>query len=187
MLQSGVCYDMQSWRWSKVLGRRQPLLSARGRRMAAALELDPALDGDAVIDRPVKIGGEEYRVTCLSVGNPHCVVFTDHPEKIDLSATGPQFEFAPLFPERINTEFVRVVSPTVLSMRVYERGNGETAACGTGAVAAAVAAVLNGYCKKDVEITVELPGGDLSVCVREDGDVILTGDAHLIYTGVIVK
>ncbi|MBR4334828.1 MAG: diaminopimelate epimerase, partial [Clostridia bacterium] len=116
-----------------------------------------------------------------------CVVFTDHPEKIDLSATGPQFEFAPLFPERINTEFVRVVSPTVLSMRVYERGNGETAACGTGAVAAAVAAVLNGYCKKDVEITVELPGGDLSVCVKENDEVVLTGDAHLIYTGVIVK
>ena len=87
----------------------------------------------------------------------------------------------------MNTEFVRVVSPTVLSMRVYERGNGETAACGTGAVAAAVAAVLNGYCKKDSEITVELPGGDLSVCVKENGDVILTGDAHLIYTGNIVR
>ena len=158
-----------------------------GKPKLAPAAIPCTLDGDAVIDRPVKIGGEEYRVTCLSVGNPHCVVFTDHPEKIDLSATGPQFEFAPLFPERINTEFVRVVSPTVLSMRVYERGNGETAACGTGAVAAAVAAVLNGCCKKDSEITVELPGGDLSVCVREDGDVILTGDAHLIYEGTIVK
>ena len=145
------------------------------------------LDGDAVIDRAAKIGDGEYRVTCLSVGNPHCVVFTDHPEKIDLSVVGPQFEYAPLFPERVNTEFVRVVSPTVLSMRVYERGNGETAACGTGAVAAAVAAVLNGYCKKDSEITVELPGGDLSVCVKENGDVILTGDAHLIYTGNIIR
>ena len=155
-------------------------------------KLNPAdvpctLDGENVIDRKVKIGGGEYRVTCLSVGNPHCVVFTEHPEKIDLSVAGPQFEYAPLFPERVNTEFVRVVSPTVLSMRVYERGNGETAACGTGAVAAAVAAVLNGYCKKDSEITVELPGGDLSVCVKENGDVILTGDAHLIYTGEIVK
>ncbi|MBP5610750.1 MAG: diaminopimelate epimerase, partial [Clostridia bacterium] len=150
-------------------------------------EVPCTLDGDAVIDRKIKIGGTEYRVTCLSVGNPHCVVFTDHPEKIDLSVTGPQFEYAPLFPERVNTEFVRVVSPTVLSMRVYERGNGETAACGTGAVAAAVAAVLNGYCKKDSEITVELPGGDLSVCVKENGDVILTGDTHLVYTGSIIR
>jgi carbamoyl-phosphate synthase large subunit len=158
-----------------------------GKPELAPKKIPCTLDGDAVIDRKVKIGGHEYRVTCLSVGNPHCVVFTEHPEKIDLSVTGPQFEYAPIFPERVNTEVVRVVSPTVLSMRVYERGNGETAACGTGAVAAAVAAVLNGYCKKDVEITVELPGGDLSVRVKENGDVILTGDTHLVYTGSIVK
>ena len=97
---------------------------------------------------------------------------------------GPQFEHAPLFPQRVNTEFVRVVNDHTLKMRVFERGNGETVACGTGACAAVVAAVENGYCPKGEPITVKLRGGDVTVCYTDEG-VTLTGDAVLVYEGVV--
>ena len=130
----------------------------------------------------VTVGGQEYSVTCLSVGNPHCVVFCASPESLNLAETGPQFEHAPIFPEGVNTEFVRVLSRTALRMRVWERGSGETLACGTGACAAVVAAVENGYCDAGTDVKVSLPGGDLTVRYQ-DGRVFLTGGATEVFSG----
>ena len=143
-----------------------------------------ALDGERVIDRPVRIGGEDYSITCLSVGNPHCVVFVKDIQALDMQDIGPKFEFDPLFPERVNTEFVLVLDETTLFARVWERGNGETQACGTGACAAAVAAVENGFCKKDTDITVKLLGGDLIIRYTDEG-VFKTGSAIKCFDGMI--
>lgn len=115
---------------------------------------------------------------------PHCVVFCDDPSSLDLEKLGPKFEHAAYFPERINTEFVRIVNDDTLRMRVYERGNGETVACGTGACAAVIAATENGYVEKGKDITVKLVGGDL-VVNYSDHEVILTGDAVMVYEGVV--
>ncbi len=98
-----------------------------------------------MIDRPVTIAGGEYRITCLSMGNPHCVVFVDRVDEVDVARLGPLFENADIFPARTNAEFARVVNRTTIKLRVYERGNGETLACGTGACAAVVAAVVKRY------------------------------------------
>ena len=141
------------------------------------------LPGDRVIDRPVTIAGGEYRITCLSMGNPHCVVFADRVDEVDVAHLGPQFEHADIFPARTNTEFIRVVNRTTIKMRVWERGNGETRACGTGACAAVVAATENGLCPKGEAISVKVSGGDLIVTYDDDG-VRLTGNAELAFTGV---
>ena len=142
------------------------------------------LAGNRVVSRPVNIGGLEYAITCLSVGNPHCVVFRDDVNSLDLNVLGPKFEHDTLFPERVNTEFVLVLDETTLLVRVWERGNGETQACGTGACAAAIAAVENGYCKKDTDITVKLLGGDLTIRYN-DGEVFMTGNAIKCFDGTI--
>ena len=149
--------------------------------------LDPkslpcTIDEPELIYYPVTIGGEAYNITCVSMGNPHCVVFCGAVNDVDLERVGPLFENAPIFPQRTNTEFVRVVNKTTLKMRTYERGSGETLACGTGACAAVVAAVENGYCEKDQDITVQVRGGDLVVRYSDEG-VTLTGGARLVYTG----
>lgn len=148
-----------------------------------AKSLPASVDIESMIDYPICIGKKEYSVTCLSVGNPHCVVFSDNVDDIDMESIGPLFENAPIFPERINTEFVKVVNSRLLKMRVYERGNGETPACGTGASAAVAAAVRKGICKEGEDVTVKVPGGDLKVCCA-DGEVYLTGNAELIFEGV---
>jgi len=137
---------------------------------------------DKMINVPMVVADRSYNVTCLSIGNPHCVVFTDSLEEINLERIGPQFEYDEAFPERVNTEFVRYVNPTTLRVRVWERGNGETQACGTGACAAAIAAIENGMCSEDTDINVELPGGDLIVHYK-DGNVSLTGSAIEVFDG----
>ena len=142
-----------------------------------------ALEGDRIVNRLVTINNTQYNITCLSVGNPHCVVFADRVDNIDIERIGPQFENAALFPQRTNTEFIRVVNKNTIKMRAYERGNGETLACGTGACAAVVAAVENGLCVKGEPVTVKVQGGDLIVIYDEDG-ISLTGDAVLVYSGV---
>lgn len=152
-------------------------------------ELEPAkipvdLEGEKIISSPAVIGGKEYKINCCAVGNPHCVVFVDNVDRVDLQNIGPQFETAEIFPERINTEFVRVVNSTTLKMRVWERGNGETQACGTGACAAVICAVENGYCNKGENITVKVKGGDLIVNYTDE-KVTLTGDCSLVYKGEI--
>jgi carbamoyl-phosphate synthase large subunit len=140
------------------------------------------LPTEKAISYPVNIGGMMYSITCVSVGNPHCVVFTDMVDTLDLKKLGPVFENAEIFPERVNTEFVRVVNPTTLRMRCFERGSGETMACGTGACAAVVAAVENGLCQKGTDISVHVKGGVLTVNYSDDC-VTLMGDAALVYEG----
>lgn len=141
------------------------------------------LNSKRAVNVPVDIGGSTYFITCLSMGNPHCVVFCDRVDGVDIDRTGPLFEHSHIFPNGVNTEFVRVVNESTLKMRVWERGSGETMACGTGACAAAVAAVLNGFCEKGSDITVKVRGGDLIVNYTDES-IILTGDAKLVYNGV---
>ncbi len=143
------------------------------------------LDGDMIVDRPVDIDGEEYNITCVSMGNPHAVVFTELVDVMDLEKIGPRFEYnTKLFPERVNTEFVKVIDDHTLKMRVWERGSGETMACGTGACATVVAACLNGYCKKGEDIRVILNGGEL-VIRYTDETVYMTGNCDKVFEGTM--
>ena len=153
-------------------------------------ELDPAkipvaLDGDKIVSRTVDIAGGSYDITCVSMGNPHCVVFCDETDTLDLPKIGPEFENDPIFPERVNTEFIKVIDDHTLKMRVWERGSGETLACGTGACAAAAAAVENGFCPHDETIRVMLLGGDLYIRYTSDGTVYMKGSADIVYSGTI--
>ncbi len=137
------------------------------------------------ISEPVSVGGSEYKITCVSMGNPHAIVYLDNIDDLDLEKIGPSFENHKLFPDRINTEFIRVMDSHNLQMRVWERGSGETFACGTGACASVVASVLNGFCKHDEEVTVHLRGGDLKITYQNDETVIMKGPATLICDGEI--
>ena len=142
----------------------------------------PVLHEGAAVDRPVKTAGGLHRITCVSMGNPHCVLFED-PDGADLERIGPLFENAPLFPERVNTEFVKVIGKNALKMRVWERGSGETMACGTGACAAAAAACACGKCDAAQDILVQLRGGDLVIHVGET--VFMTGEAEKVFSGEV--
>ncbi len=142
-------------------------------------------DGDSFVNKPVAVDGKEQNITAVSMGNPHAVIFTVSIDKLDLEKTGPSYENHPLFPERVNTEFCEVIDSRTLKMRVWERGSGETWACGTGACATAVAAVLNGFCKRDEEITLKLRGGDLKITYRSDNHVIMCGEAETVFEGEI--
>ena len=141
-------------------------------------------DGDTMIDAPLEVNGKTWNVTAVSMGNPHCVTFVDDVDSLDLEKIGPHFENHPIFPERVNTEFVKVIDDHTLQMRVWERGSGETWACGTGACATAVAACLNGYCQKGDDITVHLRGGDLVIRYTDD-TVIMTGPASTVFEGEV--
>ncbi len=155
-----------------------------GKASVLVKDIPTTIKEEKVINYPLVVGKKTYKVTLVSTGNPHCVVFTDYVDGVDVKGIGPLFENAPEFPERINTEFVRVVNSNTLKMRVYERGNGETYGCGTGACAAVVAAVENGWCNKGEDITVKLKGGDL-VVKYTDEKLILTGNAELVYQGYV--
>ncbi len=140
--------------------------------------------GDMAVKQPLTIDGVDYTVTCVSMGNPHCIVFTTGVDDLDLAKIGPKFEFDPVFPERVNTEFAQVREDGSIRMRVWERGSGETFACGTGACATAVAAVLEGRAQKNTDITVSLLGGDLSICYTDE-TVWMTGPATKAFDGVV--
>ena len=144
-------------------------------------------DLETYVNQPIDIEGSEYRITCVSMGNPHAVTFMDEIENLDLEKMGPLFEHHPLFPERVNTEFVKVHSRNKLSMRVWERGSGETLACGTGACAVLVAAVLNEL--SDTRATVTLLGGDLDIFWdrEESGHVFMTGSAQTVFEGELLR
>ena len=148
------------------------------------VDLEPDENG-RVVDRKVNIAGNDYNITCVSMGNPHAVVFMNNVDSLDIDKVGPEFEHDKIFPERVNAEFIKVIDDHTLKMRVWERGSGETWACGTGACAAAVAAVLNGFCKKDEEISVILKGGTLKIRYTDEA-VYLTGDAVTVFSGHIV-
>ena len=137
-----------------------------------------------LVSYPIKIDDAEYNITSVSMGNPHCVVFCDSVDEIDMVGLGPKFENNRLFPEKINTEFVQILNPNEIKMRVWERGSGETMACGTGACAAVVAAVENGFCKLNECVLVRLLGGQLKICYTKNAGY-MEGDAHVAFKGEV--
>lgn len=154
-----------------------------GRAILVPKEIPVNSDLDRFIAQPITVDGKEYTMTCVSMGNPHAVVFLPDINSLDLEKIGPSFEHHPLFPDRVNTEFVRVIDDHTLQMRVWERGSGETFACGTGTCATVVAAVLNGYCKKEEEILVHLRGGDLRIIYHDNETVTMIGPATYVFEG----
>lgn len=137
-----------------------------------------------IIGEPIEIDGEIFKMTCVSMGNPHCVIFVDDLSRINLENIGPKFETHKIFPRRTNTEFVQLIGANELKMRVWERGSGVTLACGTGACATAVAANLNGLTDKSA--IVHLDGGDLNIDWRNDNRVYMSGAAEKVFVGQIV-
>ena len=157
-----------------------------GKPNLKASEIPVISENEKAINEPISVDGKAYQMTCVSMGNPHAVIFTDvSPKEIELEKIGPKFESNPVFPDRTNTEFVKVIDRKNIEMRVWERGSGETLACGTGACASAVAAILNGYCDNDV--TVHLLGGDLEISWSgdESESVFMTGPAVTVFDGEI--
>ena len=155
-----------------------------GKAQLLPSQIPVLLEGDRAMFRPVTVGDQVYNISCVNMGNPHCVVFCERVDRVDLPRVGPLFENNKLFPERVNTEFVRVINRKTLKMRVWERSNGETLACGTGACAAVVAAVENCFCAKGEDITVKVRGGQLVVNYTDEA-VFLTGNADLVYSGTV--
>lgn len=157
-----------------------------GTPILTAAEIPIRTSEKQFIRQPLTIDGREYAMTGVSMGNPHAVTYLDDIEHLDLEKLGPKFEFHPAFPDRINTEFVKVIDSHTLQMRVWERGSGETLACGTGACAVAVASVLNGYTDGSEPVTVKLLGGDLEIFWdRKKDTVFMTGPAVTVFDGEI--
>ena len=168
-----VCADMGK---AELRTDRIPMLTeyTAGKGKAEGQFINGKIDADGTV----------YTATCVSMGNPHCVVFEDADlYGIDLAKAGRAIEIHQCFPDRVNAEFVNAVAPDKLYVRVWERGSGETMACGTGACAVAVAAVINGYCEYDTDITVGLPGGELKIRYKKDGSVFMTGPACTAFEG----
>ena len=146
----------------------------------------PTRYGTSIVKQEkLNINNKDYEITCVSMGNPHCVVFCNDIKRLDLNTIGPVFERHEMFPERINTEFVEILGKNHLKMRVWERGSGETLACGTGACAVAVASVMNGICSKNEEITIQAKGGVLKVQWNQNDNVYLSGNAIKVFDGEI--
>lgn len=166
-------------------GRVQAVTVDMGSPVLTPSQIPVKCEGDRMINQPVSVGGKEYYITCVSMGNPHAVVFTEEEvTALNLEKTGPLFENHEIFPDRVNTEFIHVIDEKTIDMRVWERGSGETLACGTGACASVVACVLNH--KTEDEVLVHLLGGDLEVRYdRKKNTVLLTGPAEFICTGEI--
>lgn len=155
-----------------------------GQAELEAEKIPVTLKKGKIISEKAMIGNKEEVITCVSMGNPHCVVFVDSVDGLDLEKIGPVFENADIFPDRINTEFIEVLGRNKLKMRVWERGSGETLACGTGACASAVAAVLNGYADMGKDITVSLIGGELTINYTSES-VMMTGAAAVVFNGEV--
>lgn len=146
----------------------------------------PTRYGDSIVkNKIINIENNDYEITCISMGNPHCVVFHEDIHKLDLEKIGPLFENHEMFPERINTEFAQIIGENNLKMRVWERGSGETWACGTGACAVAVASVVNGFCEKDKDIKIHTKGEILTVKWHKNDNVYLSGNAVKVFDGEI--
>lgn len=155
-----------------------------GQAMLSPADIPVLMDGDKIVARSAEFGGIKYDITCVSMGNPHCVVFTKNIDDIDIEKVGKPFETSPLFPEQVNTEFVEIISRNELKMRVWERGSGETWACGTGTCACVVAAIENGICDNNTDVLVHLRGGDL-IIRRTDETVFMTGNAVTVFSGAV--
>lgn len=167
-------------------GKVQSVTVDMGKAILAPKEIPVAAEGESFVRQKMHAAGQDWLVTAVSMGNPHAVIFCEDVANLPLSEMGPEFENHPLFPDRVNTEFVQQLGPNTLQMRVYERGSGETMACGTGACATVVAAVLNGLCQKNEEITVRLLGGVLKIKWCDDGTVFMTGPAEFVFDGTLL-
>ncbi|MCQ4774124.1 diaminopimelate epimerase [Lacrimispora saccharolytica] len=155
-----------------------------GTPILKAVDIPVRSEKEQVIDEPVMVDGKEWKITCVSMGNPHAITYIDDVKNLEIEKIGPKFENHEIFPDRVNTEFVRVIDRNTLEMRVWERGSGETLACGTGACAVAVSSILNGLTEE--EVTVKLLGGDLKIFWdRTENKVYMTGSATTVFDGEI--
>ena len=165
-------------------GKVQQVRVDMGEPILTPAEIPVVADGDKVIDEPIEVGGKTWNMTCVSMGNPHAVVFVDDTANFPLETYGPLFENHERFPKRTNTEFVQIISRTEANMRVWERGSAETWACGTGTCASVMACILNG--KTEDKVLVHLRGGDLTIEYdRESNHVFMTGPATEVFEGEI--
>jgi diaminopimelate epimerase len=163
-------------------GQVQGVTVDMGEPILAPADIPVAMDGEQLVDVTAELGGQPRTFTCVSMGNPHLVLFVDDVQAVDLEAVGPVLETADIFPDRINVHVAEVSSPTELAMRTWERGSGITLACGTGACAVVVAAILGGRTARDVQVT--LPGGRLQIEWRESNNhVYMTGPAAEVFQG----
>ena len=155
-----------------------------GSAVLAPAKIPVNLAGDVIVRRNTEVAGGIYDITCVSMGNPHAIVFVDDTQSLDLEKIGPAFEKHPMFPEQVNTEFLQVLDRHTVNMRVWERGSGETLACGTGACASAMACILNG--KTEHEVLIHLLGGDLRITYDPDKNrIFMTGPATEVFSGEI--
>lgn len=155
-----------------------------GTPILKAVDIPIRSEKEQVIDEPVMVDGKEWKITCVSMGNPHAITYIDDVKNLEIEKIGPKFENHEIFPDRVNTEFVRVIDRNTVEMRVWERGSGETLACGTGACAVAVSSILNGLTEE--EVTVKLLGGDLKIFWdRTENKVYMTGSATTVFDGEI--
>ena len=155
-----------------------------GTPILKAVDIPVRSEKEQVIDEPVMVDGKEWKITCVSMGNPHAITYIDDVKNLEIEKIGPKFENHEIFPDRVNTEFVHVIDRNTVEMRVWERGSGETLACGTGACAVAVSSILNGLTEE--EITVKLLGGDLKIFWdRTENKVYMTGSATTVFDGEI--
>lgn len=166
-------------------GKVKTVLVDMGKAILKPADIPMTDSGDTFVNKPISVSGRDVNITAVSMGNPHAVTYVDDVDGLELEKIGPDFENHPMFPERVNTEFVKALDDHTIQMRVWERGSGETWACGTGACASAVASVLNGYFGHDTEITVKLRGGDLYITYKSDGTVLMRGPAETVFTGEI--
>lgn len=155
-----------------------------GKPILKSADIPVLFSKDQVLNEPLTVGGKEYHITCVSMGNPHCVVFVENVDDLKLEEIGPLFENHPIFPDRVNTEFVQILDKDELKMRVWERGSGETLACGTGACAVACAAAWNRVTERNVKI--HLKGGDLLIRWDEQtGEIFMEGPAEFVFDGTV--
>ncbi|XOQ44490.1 MAG: Diaminopimelate epimerase [Clostridium sp.] len=155
-----------------------------GKPILKSADIPVLFSKDQVLNEPLTVGGKEYHITCVSMGNPHCVVFVENVDDLKLEEIGPLFENHPIFPDRVNTEFVQILDKIELKMRVWERGSGETLACGTGACAVACAAAWNRVTERNVKI--HLKGGDLLIRWDEQtGEIFMEGPAEFVFDGTV--
>ena len=155
-----------------------------GTPILKAVDIPVRSEKEKVIDESVMVDGKEWKITCVSMGNPHAITYIDDVKNLEIEKIGPKFENHEIFPDRVNTEFVRVIDRNTVEMRVWERGSGETLACGTGACAVAVSSILNGLTEE--EVTVKLLGGDLKIFWdRTENKVYMTGSATTVFDGEI--
>ena len=166
-------------------GKVETVTVDMGKALLSPHDIPVKSDLEQFVNQPVTVAGRPYHMTCVGMGNPHAVLFCDEVADLPLERIGPAFEHHSLFPNRTNTEFVKPIDGHTLEMRVWERGSGETFACGTGACASVVAAVLNGYCQREKEITVRLRGGELTIRYGAAGTVWMTGPATHVFDGEI--